>query len=153
MSLDRIQIRSLIVDITRAMGLETEDSTNLLMGTCAQESHLGTYIEQVGGGPAQGIFQMEGTTERDIWNNYLFYRPELRDKVVKVTGRDTFGAWLKWDLAYQVAMARIHYLRVSQQLPKNILGYAKYYKQHYNTEQGAATIAEFLDNYDRLVQG
>lgn len=53
----------------------TFDVVELLLLTCAAESAMGKYIMQVGG-PARGIFQMEPNTEKDIWENWLKYKPQ-----------------------------------------------------------------------------
>jgi len=54
---------------------------NLLMGTCAQESRMGQFLVQLDKGPAKGIFQMESSTEDDIWLSYISYREDLGDIV------------------------------------------------------------------------
>ena len=46
---------------------------NLIMGTAAQESGF-TYIKQLGGGPALGMFQVEPATAEDILFRYLKIR-------------------------------------------------------------------------------
>jgi hypothetical protein len=82
-SIDANQLRHYVVRPTlRRLGLWSKSAENLLMGTAAQESHLGTYLHQVGGGPAKGIFQMEPATERDLIKNYIRYRPELHKQMM-----------------------------------------------------------------------
>ena len=151
--IDRNQIRALVEGVLRGLDLYSPAAVNLLLGTAAQESRLGTYLRQVGGGPALGIYQMEPATEHDLWGNYIRYRPDLASRISMVCGRSGPGPWLEWDLAYQTAMARVHYLRIPVPLPDpdDIPGLARYYKMHYNTPAGAATEAEFVANYHRYV--
>ena len=52
----------------------------LLLGTAIQESLL-IHRQQLGGGPALGLFQMETATHDDCWNNFLKFRKGLADKV------------------------------------------------------------------------
>lgn len=156
MAIDRTQLRSLIDATLSRMDLRSPAAIDLLMGTAAQESRLGTYIRQVGGGPALGIFQMEPATERDIWSSYLRGRLHLSDRVWVVTGVDGPNAsQLEGNLLYQIAMCRIHYLRVPSPLPEasDIGGLAAYWKQHYNTRLGAGTEEEFVASYRRYVEG
>ena len=49
---------------------------------------------------------------------------------------------LEYNLAYAVCMARIHYLRDPEPLPKknDVWGLAEYYKRVWNTEAGKATV-------------
>ena len=136
MAFNEKQFRELIKETLLKLDKYSVDATNLLLGTCAQESAFGTYIEQING-PALGVFQMEPNTEKDIWENYLYYRNELVKTVYDicgVIGPDKFS--LKTNLAYQITMARIHYLRVPEKLPDNLIGYSRYWKKYYNTEQG-----------------
>ncbi|KAF0118141.1 MAG: hypothetical protein FD149_866 [Rhodospirillaceae bacterium] len=59
------------------LGLHSPAAEALLLGTAIQESRLGTYLRQTGGGPALGVYQMEPATHEDIWTNFLAYRPDL----------------------------------------------------------------------------
>jgi hypothetical protein len=148
-----VQFRELIVRPTlQSMDAWSEAAENLLMGTAMQESHL-TYLKQLGGGPALGVYQMEPATCGDIWDNYLHHRSELRSIVSKFQatwkGDDSE---LVWNLTYATAMCRVHYLRVSEALPDalDILGLASYWKSYYNTPLGAGTVNEFIENYQRM---
>lgn len=135
----------------------------LLMLTCATESHLGRYLMQ-NKGPARGIFQMEPATERCIHANYLRYHLELRDKVDALyPTSDAVASQVSqmiFNIPYQIAMARIHYRRVPKPLPKvirpttgftimvgEIYDLAAYWKQFYNTPLGKGTIKKAIDDY------
>ena len=147
--IDQNQLRSLIETVTARMRMNSPSATNLLMGTAAQESLLGTYIKQLGSGPARGIFQMEPATEQDIWDNYLAFRPEIVHLIMNVCERSRPGPWLEYDLAYQICMARIHYYRVKESLPTadDVTALALYWKHHYNTSAGKGSVEEFIENY------
>lgn len=152
MAINAAQLRQQIVrPALKLMKLYSPQAEQLLMGTMAQESALGTYVYQVPSGPARGIFQMEPDTERDIWENYLAYRPELAEAVRKIKG--TSPEPLIWNLYYQVAMARLHYRRVAEPLPvlNDIPAMAQYWKRYYNTPKGKGTEAEFIENYHRYL--
>lgn len=150
---DRGQFRELIEDVLHGLGLHSPGAVSLLLGTAAQESRFGTYLRQIGKGPALGVFQMEPATEQDIWKNYLHYHPDLVAKIKGVTGESGPGPHLRWNLAYQVAMARVHYRRKNPPIPawNNIEGLGAYWKQHYNTPIGKGTVEEFTSNYRRFV--
>lgn len=138
----------------KRLGLYSNNAVLLLMGTAAQESKMGEYLKQLGNGPARGIFQMEKATERDIWLNYLRYKPELRAKVSVVVRKTE--PWktdeIMWNLRYAAAMCRIHYLRKRGAIPNNKEGFANYWKKHYNTFKGRGTVEEFIENYNRYVE-
>ena len=124
---------------------------NLLLGTCATESHMGTYLVQLNG-PAEGIFQMEPATEQDIRDNYLQYRPELRQLVESLMDNSVMGQ-LVANNNYATAMARIHYVRVPDSLPQenDIPAMANYWKAYYNTPLGSGTVGKFIQDYERFV--
>jgi len=146
--IDRDQLGDLIRRVLAGLRLDSEAAVRLLLGTAAQESGLGKYLRQLGGGPALGIFQMEPATERDIWVNYLSYRSHIAQLIYTVTGRKGPGPWLEWDLAYQIAMCRILFLRVPEPLPNvdDLEGMARYYKKFYNTMKGKGAESEFIKN-------
>src|SRR5262250_452038 len=72
-------IRPALTSLT-AGGVAVEQ---LLLVTAIQESPVNTLIhrQQLGGGPALGLFQMETATHDECWNNYLKFRKELGEKV------------------------------------------------------------------------
>ncbi len=126
----------------------TEVAEDLLMATCVAESLGGTYLKQVGG-PALGIYQMEPFTHNDIWKNYLAYKPDLFRRLLTLSGSPSpmeHPELMVSNLTYATAMARVHYYRVSEPLPKNssleLLG--QYWKDHYNTKAGAGTADHFV---------
>ncbi len=143
------------------LGLGSVSAELLIAGTIAQESG-GKYLKQLGNGPALGIVQMEPATYKDIWMNYLKYRSSLSLKVsVLASKKDTKPHFpneseLISNLSFAVAMCRVHYRRVTEPLPviddfASFAGFVealgKYWKQYYNTHQGAGTVQEFIDNF------
>lgn len=146
------QLRGLIQETLLLIGLYSEDAAELLMGTAAVESKLGYYIKQVGG-PARGIFQMEPDTEKDIWENFLFFKQGLQDKMYKLGYMHPNPELLVYDLRYQILMARLHYRRVPYALPTSTVGQARYWKVHYNTVAGKGTVEKYMDAYDYYVGG
>lgn len=132
-------------------GLATEQ---LILGTGIQESRL-VHRQQLGGGPALGLFQMEPATHDDCWENYLSYRGDLADKVKRTldAGQQPIADTMKVNDCYAAAMCRVRYLRVSAPLPdqNDITAVANYWKQHYNTPLGAGTPEEFLEKWSQYV--
>ena len=146
-------IRPVLMDLD----LWSPVAENLLLGTAAQESHMGTYLDQADPtieGPAFGIFQIEKTTHDDIWENYLVYNEDLA-RVVRRYSLPTFSyRQLIGNLYYGTAIARVHYRRVKEPLPSDptdVKAMAHYWKQHYNTPLGKGTVEEFESNYKRFV--
>ena len=152
MAFNKDQFRELISDVLKDAGLFSHAAVELLMLTCAVESNFGTYLKQVRG-PARGVFQMEPTTEKDIWQNYLAYKDRTVSAVERYDTSDEHD--LYWNLGYQIILARVHYLRVSQPLPnihpnptkQDVVALARYWKEHYNTVLGAGTIDKAIDKY------
>ncbi|MCP3682151.1 MAG: hypothetical protein GY861_05610 [bacterium] len=148
------QLRSLIADTLFEVDLFSLEAAELLFMTAAQESHCGEYIQQLGRGPALGIFQMEPDTEQDILENYIQYRPQLQKIVDRFRIKAVRGDLnLRGNIPYQIVMARIHYLRVPVMLPHptDIEAMAEYYKKYYNTYAGKATVEQAVENYNRFM--
>ena len=145
----RIHIRSTL----QMIELWSPAAEELLLGTSAQESHLGFYRRQIEG-PARGIYQMEPVTEQDIWTNYLTYHPDLIDalhSLCGVSGPDPLA--LEYNLAYQTIMARLHYRRVKNPLPPpdDLAAQADYWDRFYNCNPVKGFPHEFIANYRRLI--
>ncbi len=138
----------------QALGLHSKAAEQLVLGTAAQESHLGHYLHQVRG-PALGIYQMEPATHRDIWDNFLKYKPDMSQRIMAIAApwEHDLERQLVVNLAYATALCRIHYLRVQDPLPQadNTYSLGRYWKDHYNTRLGRGTVEEFQRNYDRLI--
>ena len=131
MGIDAGQLRDLITRVLQEMGLYSPAATELLMLTAATESHLGTYLRQLGGGPALGVFQMEPATHDDAWINWMPYHVKIsmqasnvsqsaairRQRLIKGSMPDGNATELEWNLAYAVFMARVHYRRFPEPLP------------------------------------
>lgn len=148
--MNREHFKDLIADTLDELGLFSEHAVNLLMGTAAQESRI-YYIQQLRGGPAKGYFQMEPNTYRDHVNWLTKYKPELAKKVLKISGIEDFNPNYLYNAVHAICMARIHYYRRPEALPTDLSGYAKYWKDHYNTYLGAGTVEEFIHNYKKYV--
>lgn len=148
MAFDKRQFRALITAVLKEAGMYSDSAVELLMLTAAVESQLGTYLTQING-PARGVFQMEPATEKDLWRNYL----EYQEATAKTVSRyDSAGADdLYWNLGYQIILARVHYLRVSEALPPadDVVALAKYWKKYYNTHLGKGDIDKAIEAYTR----
>jgi hypothetical protein len=146
-------LRHLIQSTLTPLGLYNENAEELLLATAAQESLFGTYRTQGNGGPARGIFQMEGATHDDIWNNYLKYHQTLGNEIKNlVVGFPSVDLCIHND-PYAIAMARVHYLRAPESLPdaKDLNALWTIYKLRYNTPGGAATKDQFYQHYKKYV--
>ena len=140
-------IKRIIKLTLQRLDLDSDDARSLIYGTGKAESGYKT-LQQYGGGPALGFFQMEPATCRDIWDNYVMYRPKYRDKLYAL-GFDE-GALefcLLSNVGLQAALCRLHYRRVPSPLPKadNLEAQAKYWKEFYNTRLGKGTIEHFIE--------
>ncbi len=151
------QLRELIIrPALHTISAWSPEAEDLILGTAAQESHCGRYIRQMGCSGsigAFGVWQMELATARDIYDNYLRYKPELKRSIERLRGLgQSITEALTGNLAYAAAMARIHYLRAPGKIPADLAGQATYWKQYYNTPQGKGTVAEYMDNWVRYAK-
>ena len=148
--------REIVAPALRHIGMWSEAAENLLLGTAAVESRMGTYLRQVGGGPALGIWQVEPATHLDCWDNWLDYRPDAARLVLDLVPRiyrlpdDSPMSVDPQALAscplYCCAIARIKYRRAPEPLPAagDWAGLQLYHKQNYNSALGKTRIGDFL---------
>ena len=145
MSFDKNQFRDLIEHVLGDYpDLVSESAVQLLLGTAAQESGFGTYLRQLGGGPAIGVFQMEPKT-------FLWLREHYRHKYPEIAER--LHGELEWDIRLGILMARLRYRIVPTPLPPahHLGALAAYWKESYNTVHGAGTVEQFIANYRKFV--
>lgn len=140
------QFRELVIRPTlEKLGMAGPAAEQLMLGTALAESGL-RYLHQMGG-PALGLMQVEPATHADIWR-YLRGKPRLREKMSRfaIGGAQPPDSHLVTNLAYAVAVARLVYWRRPGPLPADgdLLGLARYWKQHYNTRLGSGTPEHFL---------
>ena len=147
------QLKALVVrPICTALGHAEPAAINLVTGTAVAESDA-VYIEQVGGGPARGLWEMEQATHDDIWANFLAYQPDLAAVVSGLlTHQDRFEQ-LVTNTAYACAMCRIDYLRAPEPLPAadDAAGLSAYHKQHYNSSLGKANAAANVPKFQLAI--
>ncbi len=161
--MDAKQLLLLVIrPVLLAIGYQSAAAEELILGTVFQERH-GRYLQQIKG-PALGLIQMEPSTHKDIWINYLNHRSVLFEKVeglMSCNALDYLAAHghppheeLITNLAYAVAMCRIHYLRVKAKLPGegDYDSQGKYWKKHYNTVQGKGIAKDYVDNYPLVLE-
>lgn len=154
--IDNKQLRELIIkpslDLLQMYSAEAEE---LLVFTCACESLGGTYLKQIKG-PALGIYQMEPATYTDIWQNYI----KNHGMVVNLLTLNfachnmPLPERMIYDLRFATAMARLHYRRCKQPLPKStdIDGIWEYYKKFYNTHLGKAEKESSIKHYQKYIK-
>ena len=137
------QFKQLIYDTLKDHGLFSVSAVNLLLGTCAQESHFGRYLRQRGTGPALGVFQIEPNTYN--W---------LREKYGKKYNFTNIPAKnLIHDLKLSILVCRLKYYSIPEPLPNywDISALAGYWKKYYNSFLGSGKVSEFVENYNKYV--
>ena len=156
MGINAQQLKDLVViPVLKLMELDSGSAIDLVMGTAAQESHMGKYIRQVGFDDSKngafGIYQIELLTHDDVFYRFLKERKSRiyslceRLKIEALTDSQNLTA----NLFYSTAICRAKYLMISAPLPEenDLIGLAKYWKKYYNTDLGRGTMDEFIDNF------
>lgn len=146
---------TIIQVVLKDLDLGGAAAEELLLGTAIQESLNFMFRTQIGGGPGLSYYQIEVNTHNDIWDNFLKYRNDLAKKVARFLTRPDADkiAELKVNDKYATAIARVHYLRVSEPLPRagDVEAQAKYWKKHFNTELGKGKVSEYIEKWNHHV--
>jgi len=147
----------IVTPVLKEFNMHSEAAVRLVLGTAAQESKF-EFVKQIGKGPALGWYQMEPATHNDIWDNYITFKPNLRDKILFGVGAIfhhdiEMHNLLIGNAFYATLMCRLHYRRRKEPLPHedDIEGMAAYWKQFYNTYKGKGTVEEFIDSYYTII--
>ena len=136
-----------IIDWTlKKLNMESEDAADLIFKTGNAETGY-RILRQMGNGPAVGFWQVEKDTIKDIWDNFVSFRKELKGKLLMLGFNEAEQEMsVLSSLALQIAMCRITYWRYPKRLPKkgDLQGQAEYWKKAYNTELGKGTVSHFI---------
>jgi hypothetical protein len=152
-------IEAVIRPALQGLGMNGIAAEQLIAGTIAHESLMGTYLRQQGG-PAKGICQMEPATHDDIYNSFLKYKRMIADRLYVISNLAVpigfvvpSAELLTFNLKYAVGMCRIQYYRQPEVLPPadNVEAMASYWKRYYNTPLGKGVINDFIANYNKFV--
>jgi len=143
-------LKETLEPVLAEMGMASPSAEKLLIMTAAHESMGYRYRAQTGGGPALSYYQIEPNTLDDLYTNYLAFRPDkqaLLDAYLP-EGSSRVEA-LENNDEYATAATRLIYSRVPDALPAvdDDEALAKYAKQFWNTELGAATAEKYLADY------
>ena len=85
----------------------------MLLSTAAHESKMGTFIHQVGGGPARSIYQFEPFTINDAFVRTEKHHPDLWEAAQPMMGKQNFET----DLVAATVAARLNYWLQTGGLP------------------------------------
>lgn len=153
------QINKIIGSTLQTINMYSKEAQQLLLITGATESRY-EYLKQYPSGPASSWWQIEELTNWDVWHNWLRFRGDARERVIRVSHlSDKYMKELpnhalctKWAtdiIPYAICMARIVYRRVPKALPayNDIDAMGAYYLKYYNAG-GKGTIKKWFEGYD-----
>ena len=127
--------------------MDSPEARELIFRTGMAESGY-RAIEQHGGGPAVGYFQVEPATINDTITNYVTYRQEIQTKLWSLgfEGKDS-ALRVMGSIPLQVAFCRLKYRRDKYALPScgDLEAQGEYWKRVYNTYKGKGTVKHFMD--------
>lgn len=132
--------------------LDSPVARALMLGTAMVESNL-TELQQHGGGPAVGLWQVEPATHDDIWQNWLAYRPDMHAALRALAVFDPKPDEMRYNLLYACAVARLVYWRDKQPLPPmEAEKLAIAHKRIYNTHLGATDVNKSLYAFAKAIR-
>ncbi len=149
------QLRELVIlPALKGVNLYSPEAEEMLIATCAQETHDGFYLKQMthDKNAALGIYQMQPDTHDWLWNTTLTTDSNLGFKVMtscKYTLRPKADVMV-YNLLYASVMARVFWLHIKDAFAE--VGDTDHlwflYKKYWNTYGGKATKEEFVKNYN-----
>ena len=147
-----------IIPSISAIGMYSVEAVQLLLMTCATETHLGQYIKQANLGyndGAFGIYQQQALSYNELYDNLITPSQSMTAKMrlyLNYVGKPPVQR-LMTDCALATIMARMFYHNIPEPIPEatNVEALAYYYKKYYNTEMGKAKVPEVITAYKLLV--
>lgn len=151
------ELREQIIGPTlRYLGIDSNAAEELLLGTAALESELNPLHKDAEG---LGIYQITPKQHRQIWDDYLAFKPELASRVRGLASQHRFlqdpDSELSWNLSYATAIAWLIYQREEIVLPTQTeaeqlgLLWRKCFGQRTGTGKSAKQFNGWLERYRR----
>jgi len=143
--------RLVLVPTLKSLEMDALWARSLLLTIGIVESEF-EALEQYGGGPALGFFQMEPRTHDDNWASWLAFRPHRVNALLNATGvQRPDSIQMVRNLPYAVAMARIWLWRRRFVVPRydDSAALARIWKNEYNTERGAGRKEKFIRKFQK----
>jgi hypothetical protein len=134
------QLIDLIDRTLKEIDQHSTEAVQLVAGTIAQESHGGFYLRQLGKGTALGITLIEPSRFR-----------YLQTKFPQFLGRHGF-AEVEYNLKLAIICCRLKYKTIPEPIPLTLYYQACYWKKYYNSEAGSGTPADYIQNYNFLIE-
>lgn len=127
----------------RGLPLYSESAVMLTMGTAAHESGLGTFLHQIGGGPALGPYGIEPAT-------FEWIRGKYQDTFSRLL--DASAPQLEWDMDLGLLVCRLRYYVAEPPLsvPDDVRGMANYWFRFYNGSGVASRRDQFILDWKRF---
>ena len=144
-------------EVFEYINLYSFDAECLGIGTCAQESNLGTWNRQKnchGILGAFGICQIEIKTYHDVINWLKKNAINIFTIIQSLIDDTQSELWnLQYNDKFNVAIMRVVYRSITVPLPdgNDINAMAMYWKNYYN-RSGQGDISDFIDHYKKLVE-
>ncbi len=126
---------------------------NLLLGTAAQESGMGSNMKA---GRRLGLYHITPAAHRSVWDKYLIHSPDMASKVRGIASQKGFlqnpHGELMTNLKYATAIAWMVYKRAGKPLPEadDINGLATFWHRHFHPRP-LADINVFINNYHKWI--
>jgi len=139
----KASIKRIIEYALKDLNMHSKEASLLVYRTGEAETGY-RHLEQIKG-PAVGFFQVEPDTINDTIDNYLKFRPEKMNHLVKrgLDLADPVNSVL-CSIYLQVAFCRYKYWRSPKAIPSGLVPQAKYWKAIYNGP-GKGTIEHFVE--------
>ena len=120
------QILSMVIrPALSKINLWSPSAEELVLGTAIVESGF-TYLRQWGDGPALGLWQVEPSTQNDLYTNFLNYRPELGSQLMELRAPNlSMDENLATNLMYGAAVCRLCYYRKPVRFQRLVTSKAK----------------------------
>ena len=124
----------------------------LILGTIAQETHMGTYRDRTEFNAGSGLCQIDEIGFRDIKERT---KNRYKDKIYLKLGisidKVTYEM-LEYNYILSIIFCRLFYKMIPEKIPEDLKGQAHYWKKYYNTWAGKGTPEEYVENYNNWVK-
>lgn len=151
-SVDKETIEKITDQVCNVLGHgKNKTAKKLILGTIAQETHMGLYRDPTPFIAGAGLCQFDKIGFDDV-------KARTREHH-KVAIEEEFGinidkvdySMLEYNAVLSIIFCRLKYKLIAEPIPIYLHEIAAYWKKYYNTILGKGSADEFVENYTRFV--
>lgn len=141
-------LRDIVIAVCNVLGhgAPANCAVDLMLETAAQETHCGQIADPTPNGAGRGLFQIDPIAFNDICQRARPNDVNLISQNFGINIRTVRHDALDHSPLLSAIFCRLFYKLLPAPIPATLVERAAYWKKYYNTELGAGTVGQYVNN-------